>query len=919
MVRTATLWGRDAERAEFARLTARARAGRSGVLVLRGEAGIGKSALLEQAARDAADLRVLRATGVEAEAGLPFAGLQMLLRPVLDRLDSLPGAQADALRGALGLAEVVGVDRFLVGLAVLTMLSDLAGERPLLCLIDDAHWLDAASAEALLFVARRIDAEGVTMLFAAREGFEAPALPELPLGALDRDVAAGLLAERVPDLTPAVRGRIVEESAGNPLALTELAAGLTAEQRAGRVDPPAVLPVAGRVLAAFGARIDRLPPRARLVLTIAAAEGTGDLGTVLQAARSLGASAGDLDATEEAGLVRIAGTTISFRHPLIRSAAYQRAAFTTRLTVHEALAGVVGGERRVWHMAAAAAAPDESVAAELEHVAESARGRGAAAAAVPVYEQAARLSPGRAERARRMTLAAQSAITAGRTEQAAALAGRAAALTEDPSLRAGLAMVRATVESERGAPGGAARLLIENAVPVAGDDPELALVLLVIAAGSAWSAGEDAEVREVARLAGGLDLGGGADASTVAAIAGLGRLIDGDYARALPVLDAFVTEIRSRPPGGLIVRIFAGNVALLLGDDEAALELSAADVARGRRLGQAGALPGVLQIQAQAQVVAGLHHDAAAAVAEALTLARDTGQSHRVGRLGAVAARIAAVHGDEDRCRELARGAAAGLPREGAAVRDEGAVGFGRIAEAAAYAECALGLLDLTLGRYEQAARRLEEIVRGPARHTAAALFAVTDLVEAAVRAGAPERARQPFARFAAWARAADRPWADAVVLRCRALLSPAGEAGELYAEAVRLHGRGGRPFERARTELLYGEWLRRSRRRSDARTPLRSALEIFERLGAVPWAERVRAELRASGDAVPGEAAGQDALGRLTPQESQVVRLAAEGVSNRDIAARLFLSHRTVEYHLYKAYPKLGIGSRAELARFRW
>ncbi|WP_063780547.1 helix-turn-helix transcriptional regulator [Nonomuraea sp. SBT364] len=900
------LWGRDAERAEIARLTARVRSGRSGVLVLRGAAGVGKTALLDQVVRDAAGLRVLRVTGVEAETALPFAALQRLLRPVLNRLDEVPDVQGSALRGALGMSGAGGREHFLVGLAVLTMLSHLAEEQPVLCLIDDAHWLDAASAGALLFVARRVEAEGVSMVFSARDGFEAPGLPELTLDVLEREVAANLLAAREPELSPAIRERIIEESAGNPLALIELTAGLSAEQRAGRAEPPPALPVTERVLAAFGGQIDRLPPTSRLVLTIAAAEGTGDLGTVLQAARILGGSAGDLDAAEEAGLLRVTGDVITFRHPLIRSTAYQRVPLTTRLAVHEALTDVVDGDRRVWHLAAAAAAPDESVATELERAAERARERGAPAAAVPAYEQAARLSPDRAERARRMTLAAQSAITAGRIEQAAALAERAVELSEDRFLRAGLAMVRASVESQRATPRGAARLLIDNAEPIVGDDPGLALSLLITAADSAWSTGEYAELRQVAALATGLTPGVG-DARTAEAVAVLGFLVDGHYARALPVLDDFVTTVRAQPAGSLYVRLLAGNLALLLGDDEAALELAAADVARSRRRGQAGALPATLRILAQAQVMAGLHHDAGATVAEALTFARDTGQGHRIGGLAAITAQIAAVQGDEDRCHASARDAGASLG------------GFGGVAEVGASANSALGLLDLGSGRYEQALRRLEETVTGPASHTAAALFAITELVEAAVRAGVPERAQHPFARFLAWAQAGNKPWATAVALRCQALLGPDEEAEGSYTQAVRLHERGGRPFQRARTELLYGEWLRRSRRRSDARVPLRSALAIFERLGAKPWAERARAELRASGDVAPADAGGADALGRLTPQELQIVRLAAEGLSNRDIAAQLFLSHRTVEYHLYKAYPKLGIGSRSELARRQW
>ncbi|MGW1993914.1 helix-turn-helix transcriptional regulator [Embleya sp. NPDC001921] len=931
----ARLWGRDVERAEIAAVISRARLGRGAVLVLRGPAGIGKSTLLEGAARDADGLRVLRAAGVAAEAGLPFAALHGLLRPVLHRLDTLPDVQAAALRGALGLAQA-GPDRYLVGSAVLGLLSDLSRERPLLCLIDDAHWLDVASAEVLVFTARRLDAEGVGMLFTAwdaPEGFPAGALPELTLSALEHDPAGALLAERVPDLTPAVRERIIAESAGNPLALIEFAAGLDADARTGRVDPPTALPVTDRVSAAFGDRIARLPEPARVVLTVAAAEGTGDLGTVLRAARALGAGAADLDACVAAGLLRGTGATIAFRHPLVRSAAYQRAGVAGRLAVHRALAAATDGERRLWHLAEAAAGPDESVAAALERAGVDAHERGATGAAAPIHERAARLSPEPADRARRSVLAAQMAVIAGRTEHAAELADRALARTEDPLPRAGLAMVRAAAASERGTPRGAARLLIEHARPIAPTHPELALSLLTMAAGSAWSAAEEVELRELAVLATESERAAGAlrpaagesaehgsaehglaehgsveHASPAAAITALAHLVDDDPERALPILRSFVTGVRVNPPGLLLTRILAGNLAVLLGDDDAALDLSTTDAARTRARGQVGGLPGALQVQAHAQAMAGLPHDAAATIAEALTFARDTGQAYRVARLHVITARIAAERGDEDGCR-AALAADADLA---------GTSAFGGVAETTAAADCALALLDLTLGRYESALRRLTECTRGPARHTAAAVAANADLVEAAVRAGAPEQAREAAARFERWARASGTPWAMAVALRCGALLAEPDAADALYVAAIREHERGGRPFERARTELLHGEWLRRARRRVDARAPLRSALAGFERSAASPWAERARSELRATGDAAPVDTGDPDVLARLTPQELHIVRLAAEGVSNRDIASRLFLSPRTVEYHLYKAYPKLGIGSRGELSRFR-
>ncbi|MEO3876488.1 AAA family ATPase [Nonomuraea sp. B12E4] len=859
------LRGRDTELAELERLVERARSGQSGILVLRGEAGIGKSAVLDQLERQVCELQVLRATGVEAEATLPFAGLHMLLRPVLDHLDALPGVQDSALRSALGLGEATNESRFLVGLAVLSLLSELAARRPILCLIDDAHWLDAASADALLFVARRLAADGVAMVFATRDGFDAPGLPELRLGGLDRAAAAEVLAERFPGMAASVRDRVVRESGGNPLALIELPAGLSAEQRAGRDVMPGALPATDRVLASFGAQIDELPEQARLAVLVTAAEASGDLGTVLQAARALGAGLEDLDVAERAGLLRISGVSIGFRHPLIRSAAYQRAPLSLRLAVHQALAGAVDAERRVWHQAAAATAPDEAIAARLEEAARAAADRGGMATSASIFEQAALLSPGSAERSRRMTLAARAAVASGRTEQAAALAERATELGGNPELNAGLAMVRASVAFERGTPQGAAQLLADRAEPIVGEDPGLALTMLTMAATNAWPLGEDDAVRRVARLAGSFP------GRTAQAIGALARLVDEDYAGGLPALAALVAAERAQPQESALARIFVTSAALFLGDDEAVGELATADVIRCRNQGLAGALPVTLHALAHAQLMAGRHRDASATVAEAIELATDTGQSHRIGQLNAITARIAAIEGDPERCHVPAH----------------------------------RGLLNLTMGRHEQALRDLDG---------ATPVFDAPDLVEAAVRAEAPDRAAGAYARFTAWAEAADRPWAHAVALRCRGLLSPAEEAGEHYARAVRLHRQGGRPFERARTELLHGEWLRRARHRAEARSPLRSALQIFERLGAAPWAERARAELRATGGSAPADRP-TDALAVLTPQELQIVRLAAAGVSNRDIAAQLFLSHRTVEYHLYKAYPKLGVGSRQELA----
>ncbi|MEW2354956.1 AAA family ATPase [Spirillospora sp. NPDC029432] len=862
------LYGREEEQARIARLIADVRDhGRSHAAVIRGEPGIGKSTLLEWAVTQAApgEGRLLRATGFEAEATIAFAGLNQLLWPVRDRLDALPGPQAAVLRGALGLdAPAGGADRFLAGLAVLTLLADLAEAGPLLCVVDDAQWLDAATAEALLFAARRLAAEGVLMLFAARdEGFDGGGLEELRPRRLGRQDAVRLLREH--DGVPALlREQIVKESAGNPLALIELGSAWNGRGGApGTATAP--LPLADRVTAAFREQIARLPERTRLMMLIAAAEGRGHLPSTLVAAGALGAGLGDLEAAERAGLMEVAPPAYRFRHPLISAAAYQGATAARRLEVHRALADTATDvDCVVRHRASAAVAPDESVAADLEAAAERACDRTGYNVAARLYQQAAELTPERVDRARRLATAAAAMLQAGETRGAEDLAAAAERITDDPAGHAVLARLRATVEFERGDPRAAARMLADQAGRMDGGDRD---ALLRTAAAYAWMAGESPVLCRAAALL----------PATDRAVQGMARLIEGDYGRGLPLLAGL-------DAGGVDDRIEAVQAilaALIVGNDAGALDRAAAEAALCRRQGLIGALPNVLQLLAQAQIAAGLHQDARATVAEATGLARDTGFERRAERLADVLSRVAAIEGDE---RSVA-GADGG----------------------------SLGLLDLGLGRYEDAVRRLEQVVRGPHRHTADVMISAADLVEAAVRAGSGERAQEAHETFAAWAEAGRQPWALAVASRSQALLT---DSEKPFTDALALHA--GRPFEKARTELLYGEWLRRARRRSDARVPLRSALEAFERLRAEPWAERARAELRATGDGDHAQPAAPALLDRLTPQERQVVRLAADGNSSREIAAQLFLSPRTVEYHLYKAYPKLGVSSRKELTRLR-
>jgi DNA-binding CsgD family transcriptional regulator len=906
------LLGRGPEQAAIDQLLAGVRTGTSGAVVISGEAGIGKSALLDYAAGVAANMRVLRASGVESEAELAFGALHLLLRSWLGRIGSLPAVQAGALRAALGLAAGPAGDQLLVGLAVLTLLSDLAEEAPLLVLIDDAQWLDRASAGALLFAARRLAEEGIVMIFAARDGetsFAGTGLPELRPAGLDAAAAAALLGEHHPGLPGQLHDRVIDEAAGNPLALIELPRALPPDQPAGELPPLGIaagmLPASGRVQNAFRAQIERLPEATQILLLVAAADDMGAVEVLLSAARRLGVGAQDLEPAERARLITVTGGDVRFRHPLIRAAAYHNAPFARRLAAHDALAAAYSGpehaDRRAWHRAAAAVEPGEDIAIDLERAAERARGRGGYAAIASAYERAAELSADERARIRRLGLAAMAARDGGLLPHAADLAQRVAGLVDDPAAAADLASVRATVEFEHGSPGAAARTLIGAAVPLGRVDPAAATSMLSTVVGVVALAGDRA-------LAG----------EAIAALDALPPAADPGLALTATFARAMAGRIADRPDGGLRLlreidaarwaevgaqgpprsRLLAAQAAALLGDDATMYALASAQVAECRTRGMIGMLPEALLFLARAEMYLGRYRGAAASAGEARQIIKDTGRSRELGLQGLVLAPLAAIQGDAQRCRALAD------ETIGRAIERD-------LAAAAAWSRYALGLLDLGLGRYDAALDQMGEIP--PTLPTIGYTYCA-DQAEAAVRAGRPGRAAAPSLRFQRWAAHCGQPWAAAVAERCRALTGPDEEAGTHYAEAVRRHSGGGRPFEQARTRLLYGEWLRRSRRRTDARSQLRAALDTFERLEAAPWAERARNELRATGETITPRRHA-DPIGRLTPQELQVVRLAATGATNRDIAARLFLSPRTVGYHLYKAYPKLGVSSRRDLA----
>ena len=905
------LYGRDPERSRIGELLDGARASRSGVLVISGEPGVGKSALMEDARDQAGDMLVLSSAGVESEAQLPFAALHQTVHPVLGHVERLPQPQAAALHGALGLAAGGSDDRFLVSLAVLSLLAEAAEERPLVCLVDDAQWLDEASAGALVFVARRIEAEGIVMLFGAREGevrrFEAPGLPELHLGGLD-PAAAGELIDRHAGvaLPPELRERLVVETEGNPLALLELSPALSEAQLSGAEAVLAPIPVSARVEHAFLARVQRLPEETQTLMLVAASDDSGELATVLRAAAELGAAADALDGAEQAGLVHVRGTRVELRHPLVRSAVYQAAPLSRRQAAHGALANALEGEdeadRRAWHRAVASVEPDASVGEELEQAAQRAQGRSGFAAASLAFERAASLTTDDEHRVRRLTAAAENAWLGGRVERAFTLLEAARPLTSEPIQRADIDRFLGLIEMTRGIPADACQLLLRAATDVAPVDAERALQLLNIAGLAAAYAGDLEAAAAIGDVTRGLAVEQTAFARMlVDLLVGLGAHAERDFAEAAPTLRAaleLAEELDGEAAGeNPVALLFAGRAAIYLGDDQATYRTHRQAAAQARASGALSIVTQILPRLALADVWSGRWPSAEVNAREGLQLSREIGQHDLAAQQLVMLTLLAALQGSEDECRSLAAES-----RELASAR-----GVGIVAESAQWS---LALLELGLGRPEEALRHGREI-----SSTMAVFWGGLDRIEAAIRSGERLTALDWLDVFESWAENSGADWARAVVLHCRALLSEdEGEAERLFRAALEAHAQAARPFERARSELAYGEFLRRAGRRVEAREHLQAAVDRFEGLGAALWAERARGELRASGRTARKR--DPSTLADLTPQELQVARFVAEGLTNREVAAQLFLSPRTIDFHLRNVYRKLGISSRTALAR---
>jgi DNA-binding CsgD family transcriptional regulator len=891
------LLGRDRECAAIDRLLDEARESRSGALVLRGEPGIGKSALVGYTIDRADGMRVLSGAAVEAESELPFAGLHQLVWPVLDRADALPGVQGAALRGALGLTAERVDDRFLVSVALLGLLTAVAEDGPLLCVVDDAHWLDRPSADAIVFAARRLNADPIALVIGSRHEGRYDGLPELALDGLAPDAAAGLLD---PDMPETLRHQLVKVTHGNPLALIELPRALSDEQRAGRAPLLGEVPLTAEIEDAFLAQIRPLPEDARRLLVLAAADESAELGAVLGAAERLSIPRDALDVAERAGLIDTHGERLRFRHPLVRSAVYRAATSGERRAVHAALADVLDDDRCAWHRAAAAVAPDEEAAAELERTADRARARGGPATAARALERAAEL--GSERRGERLLAAAGAAVMAGRMQHAKSLLLRAEPELDDSVNRAEAARIHGELEIVAGRPGTSHSAILAAARAVAPIAPSAAFDLLGIAMEAAAMGGYPDHLLEVTRIATEVEPEPDSERQAVASMVlrGFGSLFTGDPETAAPLLEEGLTRAEALEEPRQVLWAAAGGV--FIGDRKRALRSLDRAVALAREKAAIGFLPHILGLRANLALWDGRLPEAGADADEAARLAADVGAENARALPTTSLAWLTGLRGDEAECRRLADEVLELATDRGLALP-------------AASATWALAQLDLALGRFDEALVRLLalEEIRPGFGHPMVPLMTSWDRIEAAMRCERPDVAERSIERFAVWAGATTAGWPTVVLEDCRALTSPPDEA-EAHFDAAVEGLAAARPLDRARVHLHYGEHLRRERRRIDARVHLRAALEGFERLGAVPWAERARRELRATGETARKRDVSP--LAELTPQELQVARLVGEGATNKAVASQLFVSPKTVEYHLRKVFAKLGIASRSELIR---
>jgi len=903
------LRGRRTECNALDRLLTSVRAGQSQVLVIRGEPGIGKSALLEYLVRSASGCRIARAAGHEYEMELAYAGLHQLCAPLLDLRERLPGPQGDALATAFGMSAAPAPDRFVVSLGVLGLLSEVAEEQPLIWVIDDAQWLDQASALTLAFVARRLLAESVCLVFSVREPSHVPelaGLPELVIGGLGDDDARVLLDSVLPGrLDELVRDRIVAEARGNPLALLELPRGLTAAELAGGFGVLDVTPLASRIEESFLRRLDSLPTETQRLLVTAAAEPVGDATLLWRAAGRLGLGTDAAAPAQAAGLVDFRGR-VRFRHPLVRSAVYQAASLSDREQAHLALAEAtdpeVEPERRAWHRSHATAVPDEDIATELERSASRAADRGGIAAAAAFLERAAELTPDSAERGRRALAAAQAKIESGAPETARELLAVAEMCSLDTLQRARLTRLRAEIVFALRRGSDAPPLLLDAAERLASLDGVAAREAYLEALGAAIFAGrlnERVGPREVAAAARTAPSGREPSRPTDLLLDGLATRFTEGYVAGVPplrsALDAFGREEGCDEAEFMRWFWLPWLVAGDLWDDELWYRLATRAVRLGRASGALNVLPLALGYRAAVHLHAGEFAAASALTEEAYAITEATGNAP----VKFYSLLLAAWRGVEtDALDEMNWGL------ENAIARGEGR-GIGGFAYATA-------VLYNGLGRYEDALASAQRVCEY--EDLGVFGFSLVELVEAGARSGAYEEAAGALRQLEERTSAAGTDWGLGIQARSRALLLEGADADSLYRDAIERLERTRIAVELGRAHLVYGEWLRRENRRLDAREHLRIADDMFSRAGAEAFAERTRRELLATGETARRRSS--ETLGILTAQEAQIARLAQEGLSNPEIGAQLFISPRTVQYHLHKVFQKLEITSRNQLGR---
>lgn len=914
------LIGRAFERAVIGGLLHDATHAKSGALVISGAAGIGKSSLLRYTVDAASDFGVLHVAGVESEMGFGFAGVHQLVLPLVSAVDTLPGPQRLALRTVLGTVHHAPPDPYLVALAVLTLLADAAREQPVLVVVDDAQWLDDESLTVLSFVARRLHADRVALVVAVRTTPTSRARFEgarrLEVKGLPPDEALELLTSSVGSgIDPDVAAHLVSATEGNPLALAELPGALTADQLRGALPLPDPLPIGARLSSVFEPRLRELDGDGRTLLLLASAEREGHLGLLQRAATPVlhGRWEDAVAAAEATGLVSFT-PGVEFRHPLVRSAAYYAATPAQRCAAHAALAGALDAEshadRRAWHLAAATAEPDEGIALELEAASERLRRRGGASVAAAYLWRAAELTPDPCRATDRLLEAARTELTAGRSHSASEMLDRAMATGLDARHRGDAAWTAALIRFVAGDVRGAGEVLARALPGVTLDGAEQALGICVLA--DAIALGGAHLLEDETRLA----IAEGTRRLCVAPplqeplprlLQGVATLLASGDHDAVPLLGAAVTTATrdtarlEQVAGHHIHVVYFDMVLSALGilDDRSLDELARTWVELARRTGALAALPLALASRSWLEVLQGRPGSAASHLAEAEDLASLTGACGLLGRPAAARVMADAWQGNEEATRTGAR-----LMMQQGHERGQG------IAIGQAYA--ALTVLDISCGRYDAALRT----ARRGAEHGAVGLrtIALADLVESATRCGERDVAEQALVQLGDQVEPSGTSWAVGLHQRSRALTATGDEARDLFGSALDELSRSTLVTEQARTSLLYGEWLRRARRRRDARPPLQDALEVFEAIGADRFASRAAAELAATGEHVRARSAPTTAA--LTPQEAQIARLAAAGERNNDIAAQLYLSTSTVEYHLRKVFVKLGVTSRTQLAQ---